>query len=315
MKLFDLHCDTITKMYKGQGNFVSNTLGVSLENYRKYDKKAQVFAIWSNSESTDDEAYLEFMHMADFFRENVNENSDEVVLCTDSEQLSDENRLCAILAVEDARLLSGNLERLEKLYEKGIRILTLGWSGVTCIGGSHGTDEGLTPFGFEVLKKCEELGITIDVSHLSDKSFWDIAGKATKPFIASHSNSSMIYNHPRNLTDTQLRTIISSGGIVGVDFVGSHLSALLADKNANANENKVYETVCTHIEHFLEIDEKSVCIGSDFDGTQHLPGLENVSLTENLYEALVNRIGAQDIADNVFYNNAYSFFGKNLGKI
>ena len=94
--------------------------------------------------------------------------------------------------------------------------------------------------------------VTIDVSHLSGKSFWDVAGKATKPFIASHSNSSMIYNHPRNLTDTQLRTIISSGGIVGVNFVGKHLSALLAE--GNANENKVYETVCTHIEHFLSID-------------------------------------------------------------
>lgn len=314
MKLFDLHCDTVTKMYKGQGSFVSNDLGVSLENYSKYDKKAQVFAIWSNSESTDDEAYLEFMHMADFFRELTKENSNEVVLCTDREQLSDsEDRLCAILAVEDARLLSGNIERLEKLYEKGTRILTLGWSGVTCIGGSYDTDEGLTPFGFEVLKKCEELGITIDVSHLSGKSFWDVAGKATKPFIASHSNSSMIYNHPRNLTDTQLRTIISSGGIVGVNFVGKHLSALLAE--GNANENKVYETVCTHIEHFLSIDEKSICIGSDFDGTQHLPGLENVSRTENLYDALVNRIGDTAVADNVFYNNAYNFFGKNPGQV
>ena len=93
MKLFDLHCDTVTKMYKGQGSFVSNDLGVSLENYSKYDKKAQVFAIWSNSESTDDEAYLEFMHMADFFRELTEENSNEVVLCTDKEQLLRCNRL------------------------------------------------------------------------------------------------------------------------------------------------------------------------------------------------------------------------------
>lgn len=314
MKLFDLHCDTIGKIYKGQGAFLSNNLGVSLENFEKYDRKAQVFAIWSNKDSTDDEAYLEFMHMADFFRECVNENADRVTLCTDKEQLFDtEERLCAILAVEDARLLGGNIERLERLYEKGVRVLTLGWEGSTCIGGSHDTDEGLTEFGFEVLAKCEELGITVDVSHLSDKSFWDVAGKATKPFIASHSNSSMLFNHPRNLTDTQMRTIISSGGIVGVSFVGNHLSALLSQ--GRANENKVYEIVCTHIEHFLEIDEKCVCIGSDFDGTEPLSGLENVAQTENLYKALVNRIGTEQTADNVFYNNAYSFFGKNLGQV
>ena len=130
MKLFDLHCDTVTKMYKGQGSFVSNDLGVSLENYSKYDKKAQIFAIWSNSESTDDEAYLEFMHMADFFRELTEENSNEVVLCTDREQLSDsEDRLCAILAVEDARLLSGNCWRSTFLrpVRSCISILYLPW--------------------------------------------------------------------------------------------------------------------------------------------------------------------------------------------
>ena len=312
MKLFDLHCDTVPKIYKGEGTLLSNNLGVSIENFEKYQKKAQVFAIWCNSESTDDESFLEFMHMADFFNDYVNENEDKITLCTQREHLEDTEKenLKAILAVEDARLLGGNLERLEKLYEKGVRVLTLGWSGTTCIGGSHDTDEGLTQFGIEVVKKCEDMGIIIDVSHLSDKSFWDVAGIATKPFIASHSNSSMLYNHPRNLTDTQLRTIISAGGIVGVSFVGKHLSALLT--NSVANENKVYETICSHIEHFLEIDERSVCIGSDFDGTEHLWGLENVAQTENLYKALVNRISSEQTADNVFYNNAYNFFVNNI---
>lgn len=311
MKLFDLHCDTIPKIYKGEGNLLSNNLGVSLENFDKYQKKAQVFAIWCNKESTDDESFLEFMHMADFFNDNIKENEDKVTLCKTGEDLENsQDRLSAILAVEDARLLGGNLERLEKLYEKGVRLLTLGWSGVTCIGGSHDTEEGLSPFGTDVVKKCEELGIIIDVSHLSNKSFWDVVSVATKPFIASHSNSSMIYNHPRNLTDTQFRTIISSGGIVGTSYVGKHLSALLTD--ALANENKVYENICLHIEHFLEIDEKSVCIGSDFDGTDFLPGLENVSQTENLYRALANRIGSEEICKDVFYNNAYNFLVNNL---
>ncbi len=307
MNYFDLHCDTPFELYKKKADLYSNNLAVSLEKYVSFERKAQVFAVWCEKDATDDEAYLDFRHISGEFREQTEKYSDFVTLCTD-EVSFDENtdKLRAILSVEDARLLGGDLSRLSVLYEAGVRLVTLCWQGESVIGGAYDTEAGLTPFGFEVLKECENLGIIVDVSHLSEKSFWDVAGKATKPFCATHSNSAMLYAHRRNLSDTQLRTIAASGGIVGVNFVGKHLSSKLAEQSAD--ENSVYEAVCSHIEHFLSIAPESVCIGSDFDGTPQLTGLEDCTDVKNLRRALSNRGTPESAVDNVFYNNAQRFF-------
>ena len=311
--LFDLHCDTAYEIYKSKEKLYSNTKCVSIDKYQSFSKKAQVFALWSDSEKTEDENFVDFQHMATEFKSNIEENSEFVDLCTSAEELEksqNEGKLSAILSVEDARLLAGDISRLERLYEFGVRILTLGWKGNSCVTSSYDTDEGLTPFGFEVLRECENLGIIIDVSHLSEKGFWDVAGKATKPFIASHSNSHILCAHRRNLTDIQIRTVASSGGICGISLVGKYLAKTLGDSTATSPE--ILEAVCSHIEHFHEIAPESTCLGLDFDGTIPLVGLENVSKAHTLFEALTNRGMDEKHAENVFYNNAYNFFLKNL---
>lgn len=313
--LFDLHCDTLTSLYNSKEALLSNSKSVSIERYEKYSKKAQVFAIWSDKSLSDDEAYLRFMRVCSEFKSQLEENSDKISLCTTGDEIkvgTEKNKLCAILAVEDARLLSGDVSRLERLYESGVRILTLGWQGVTCIGGSHDTSEGLTNFGFEVLKECENLGITVDVSHLSEKSFWDVAGKATKPFIASHSNSYLLCNHRRNLTDVQIRTVVSSGGICGINLVGSHLSKTFEDKKKQYDTASAIEFACSHIEHFYEIAPEQTCLGLDLDGTEVPDGLNKVDKISTLFEALTNRGMDEQSAKDIFYNNAYNFFLKNL---
>lgn len=312
--LFDLHCDTLTELYNSKEGLFSNSMGVSLERYEKYSKKAQVFAIWSDKSLTDDEAYLKFMRVSCEFKSQIEENSERIALCTNGEELkkeAGENKLCAILAVEDARLLSGDVSRLERLYETGVRVLTLGWKGKTCIGGSYDTSEGLSPFGYEVLKECENLGITVDVSHLSEKSFWDVAGKATKPYIASHSNSYLLCDHRRNLTDVQIRTVVSSGGIYGINLVGKHLSKTLEGEKMHDTASAI-ELVCSHIEHFYDIAPKNTCLGLDLDGTCAPEGLDKVDKIATLHEALTNRGMDDEGANDVFYNNAYNFFLKNL---
>ena len=315
MKLFDLHCDTANELYKTNSSMLSNELAVSLETYQNYDKKAQVFAIWSDKDKTDDECYLAFQRIAANLSEQIDKNDGLVIKCNDFQTLEDaDNKLCAILGVEDARLLAADISRLERLYYIGVRVLTLCWSGKTCIGGAFDTEQGLTDFGFEVLSECEKMGITVDVSHMSQKSFWDVASKATKPFIASHSNSFSICPHPRNLTDTQYRTIVSAGGIVGISLAGAHLSATLADTRGPGiiTPEHVVDCVCEHIMHFLEIDSKHLCFGFDFDGTTPLPGLENVSKVQNIRLALEQRKVPAQIIDDVFYNNACEFFSQAL---
>lgn len=312
--LFDLHCDTAYEIYKSKENLFSNTKSVDLEKYSCFQKKAQVFAIWSDNSKTHDENFVNFQHIANEFKAQAEENKDYISICTKAEDIEIayvENKLACILAVEDARLLSDNLSRLERLYEFGVRILTLGWQGESCIGGSFDTDKGLTPFGFEVLKECENLGIIVDVSHLSEKGFFDVACKATKPFIASHSNSKLLCDHPRNLSDIQIRTIASCGGICGTSLVKSHLSKAF-DGAKSRDPAAVFDTVCSHIEHVYNIAPENACLGLDFDGTEPIFGLESVNKIPMLFEALTNRGMDEKAAQDIFYNNAYNFFVKNL---
>lgn len=312
--LFDLHCDTASELYKRKQNLYSGSTAVNLEKYSIFEKKAQVFAVWSDRSYTDDECYLGFQHIANELRSQIEENSEYVRLCTSKEDLemcNQDGKLAAIIAAEDARLLSGDVSRLEKLYELGVRVITLGWQGTSCVCGSFDTEEGLTDFGFDVLKECENLGITVDVSHLSEKGFWDVAGKATKPFIASHSNSYLLCDHRRNLTDVQIRTIAASGGICGNSLVASHLSKALEGYSAK-DPSAVMNAICSHIEHFSSVAPENTCLGLDFDGTASLEGLESVDKLPLLFEALTIRGMDEKQAENIFYNNAYNFFLKNL---
>ena len=312
--IFDLHCDTVSEIYKSKESLLSNTRAVSIDKFSSFDKKAQVFAIWSDNEKSEDEAFVAFQHMATDLRSQIEDNKELVSLCTSKDELEssqNEGKLSAILAVEDAKLLSKDLSRLERLYEFGVRILTLGWKGHSCVCGSYDTDEGLTDFGFEVLKECERLGIIVDVSHLSEKGFWDVAGKAQKPFIASHSNCHILCDHRRNITDVQLRTIVSAGGICGINLVGKHLAKRLPGERA-LDPAEVLEAVCSHIEHFHSIAPENVCLGLDLDGTEPLAGLESIDKAPNLFEALTNRGMDEKNARNIFYNNAYNFFLKKL---
>ncbi len=272
----DLHCDTALHLYNKGASLLSNDLAVSIDKLEKYDRKAQVFAVWCPEGMTDDECYINFRRCAAYFKEQINQNSDKACLCTARDQFNsvfDSGKLAAVLAVEGARLLNGDIERLDVLYETGVRCLTLGWKGETCVCGGYDTESGLTDFGFKVLNRCEELGVMVDVSHLSERAFWDVAGKASRPFMASHSNSFALCPHKRNITDMQFRTIVSSGGVVGVNFVGPHLSKDLCLKEASSQQ--VYDVLRGHIDHFMSISPESVMLGSDFDGTPPLPGLEN----------------------------------------
>lgn len=313
-RIFDLHCDTLSEIYNSKESLFSNSWAVSIEKFQGFEKKAQVFAIWSDNQKTEDEAFVNFLHTATEFKTQIEENREYIDLCKSAEELEKSQscgKISAILAVEDAKLLAGDISRLERLYETGVRVLTLGWKGHSCVCGGYDTDDGLCDFGFEVLKACEDMGIIVDVSHLSEKGFWDVAGKATKPFIASHSNCHILCDHRRNLTDVQLRTIVSSGGICGINLVGKHLAKRLPGQKA-LDPSEVLGAVCSHIEHFCSIAPENICLGLDLDGTDPLAGLESVDKIPMLFEALTNRGMDEKQAENIFYNNAYNFFLKNL---
>ena len=176
------------------------------------------------------------------------------------------------------------------------------------MGGAHNTNIGLTPFGRSAIHKMYELNIIPDISHASDKmayEMFEIANEINKPVIATHSDSRKIRNHTRNLTDDMFMQIRKLGGTVGINFCCEHL----ADTDIEVAN---ITSIIRHLEHYLELGgENTVCLGCDFDGIESLPnGIKGVISLHSLYEEL-KKINYSDILiENIFYNNAHSFFEK-----
>src|SRR5919206_2862258 len=131
------------------------------------------------------------------------------------------------MGLEGGYAIDERLEMVERYYKLGVRYMSPAWSVSTSWAGSSGDEigktRGLNEFGKQVIREMNRLGMMVDVSHVSDKAFWDIVGTSTKPVIASHSNCRAIANVPRNLTDEQIQAIAKTGGVVSVVFYPAFL--------------------------------------------------------------------------------------------
>lgn len=290
MRIFDLHCDTLYEMYKRECDIDSESLNISLGKIAKYEKYAQVMAIWSQNDLSEAERFEQFLNIYKYYKEKNSVTFPH------------------ILAVEGGGALAGSVKNLELFYSFGVRFLTLVWGGECSLGGAHDTDKGFTDFGYEVLGACFELGIVPDVSHASDKMFWqvcEVAQKRGKPFVATHSNSREVYHHSRNLTDEMFLSVMKSGGVVGISLEPTHTS----DKYEPAEED-----YCCHILHYLELGgEDTVCLGCDFDGvTRNVRSVPDVSYLYKLCECL-ERQGVTPLQrEKIFYENANNFIIRNI---
>ena len=306
--LFDLHADTPSELYRKKLSLQSNTLHVALDKAKDFHRYCQVMAVWSNCRLSDEEAWDHFWQIRENLLRELSDN--RIPLLTDGaslqKALSAEGR-GAILAVEDARILAGDLSRLDRLYEAGVRFLTLTWAGETCIGGSHDTDTPLTPFGRAVVERCFLLGITPDVSHASrqvTKEVIALAKAARRPLIATHSNACSVWEHTRNLTDAEFKEITECGGIVGISLCPPHL----------AKDDCTVDTVVSHILHYLSLGgENTLCLGCDFDGIDTTPeGLTDLSQMPLLYDALLQKGIPESTVRKIFFENAYGFAAANI---
>lgn len=310
LSLFDTHCDTAFELYHRKEGLWENSCHISLSHAQSYERYAQLFAIWSDRRLDDQTCWKQFLSIADDFDRIINDHHDNIERITSMNELQSvlkANKRAAVLAVEDARLLAGDLNRLDVLYDKGVRCITLLWGGETCIGGSHNTDIGLSDFGKHVTAKCFDLGIVPDISHASEQSVDDvieIARKYQKPFIATHSNSYSAYGHSRNLRDRHLQALMELGGIVGISMCCAHLRDC-SQKNADI------EDVVRHIERYMEFGAQDhLCFGCDFDGTDLPTGINHVGDLQKLAERLSALGYSQELLDKLFWQNAYNFFQK-----
>ncbi|MHC1696223.1 MAG: dipeptidase [Eubacteriales bacterium] len=297
----DMHCDTAFELYKkGEGLYDAKGQ-LSLNQAAAYEPYIQVFAIWTDFRVPYSKAYENFFLMKDNLEGQLAING--VPLIKYREELVTHRPVSAILAVEGADLLDGQLDRLEALYKAGTRILTLMWRDKNLSGGAWNTSSGLNSFGRDVVRQCGQLGIIVDVSHMSRQSFWDTAEISRAPFIASHSNSSAVFGHGRNLTDEQFRHIRDIGGLVGVNLCAHHVS-----------DRPDLSDVIKHIEHWLSLGGgDTICIGCDLDGAEELPqGFEGIQDVRKIADALRENGTEDTLIHKLFYANAHKFLKQNL---
>ncbi len=175
-----------------------------------------------------------------------------------------EGKLAAVLAIENSEAVERSLNILRSLYLLGVRSIGLTHNPNTW--ASTGNDEGetgggLTRFGVQLVKEMNKLGMLVDVSHISERGFWDVLDTSDKPIIASHSNCKMLCSHPRNLTNEQLKAIASNGGVVGITFVPGFIT------DDGWKKSPPFAQLLNHIEYAIDVAGiDHVGIGSDFDG-------------------------------------------------
>jgi len=308
LPIFDLHCDTLHAALLQHKSIIRNNLNLSFERLGEYEKFVQVLAMWSDNRPEENTVWQHFLEADKLLKSELSQ-ADRVKLCLSESDLAaaEQNGDNAVFfAVEGGRLLSDDMSRLDTLYQCGVRFLTLVWDGVCKIGGAHGTDVGLTSFGWDVLERCFTLGIIPDLSHASDKMCDEVLdyclSSREKPLvcIATHSNARAVRNHPRNLTNERFGKIVRLGGIVGVSLAPSHLTDRLP---------ATVDDVVKHIEHYMEIGgENTVCLGCDLDGIGSMPvGIETVSDITKIAEKLAQNNYTDRLIEKIFYANARNF--------
>jgi len=309
MKLIDLHCDTAKRMYQLKTQLSSNDLHISLKKAQKYDNYAQFMAFFTPHQLNNEEGFYHFLENYGYFIAEISENADKVDIIHEGSQINNiwNDGKCAILiSIEDARILNGNIERLDYLYKKGVRSAVLMWSGETCIGGSFDTTEGLTDFGREVTHRCFELGIIPDISHASVQTadeIIDIACKYEKPIIASHSNSYTIYSHDRNCRDRHFEAIRDLGGIVGISMCCTHI----------ADNNPTVDDIIRHIDHYLSLGgENNIALGCDLDGAKLPSGFSGITDLDKIATRMSDLGYTDHIIQKIFWKNAKFFIEKNI---
>jgi membrane dipeptidase len=241
-----------------------------------------------------------------------------------------------LLGVEGGHVLGPaddktQLARLDELARRGVRYMTLTWSNSNDIGGSSGDDgdiRGLTPFGRQVVAEMNRLGVVVDVSHVSDATFWDAVRASDKPVLASHSSSRELTNIPRNMTDAMLKAVAKNGGAVCVNFGASFVDMAFHEqekaiwkKKRTGLPTQVWPEIraeaaalspqvplarlVDHLEHVAKVaGVEHTCLGSDFDGMPAFPiGLEDVSKLPALTAALRARGFSAGDVDEILGGN------------
>lgn len=339
--LLDSHCDAPLMLSKGadfgkrvEQGFVPGKFPITHIDYPRMKKggvNGSFFAIYTSNSLTPDQATRRAFELVSKVYDSVEQNPDKVALTTSASQArrNARNGLISIfLGMENGSPIQNDLSLLRMFYRLGVRYLTLTHAGSNQICDSCTSKDpvwhGVSPFGREVIAECNKLGIMVDVSHISDESFWDVIKYSKAPVVASHSCCRALCNHPRNMTDDMIKAMAEKGGVIQINFFPKFLSEEYtkavgtlgddfddadyawrpdqANPELQAKLKKAleayaaiplpsYKLIVDHIEHVIDlVGVKHVGIGSDFDGIEFGPkGLDDISMMQKIIIELRKR--------------------------
>jgi membrane dipeptidase len=279
--LVDLHTDALYEHIRGRKDITqrSDKGHLDFPRMKEGGLNGQVFAVWVSPTEVKPGEYADFaLKGADTFDEVCRRSAESVAPARTPDefrQAVSSGRIAAVLAVEGGHALEGKLQNLDRFFERGVRALTVTWSNSNELGDSSGDESkphnGLSTLGRQAVRRMNELGMVVDVSHSADKTVFDILDASTAPVIASHSGIRARRDFNRNLTDEQVRAVAANGGVIGVVFLPYFLR--------DPEEQATIEDVLNCIDHICQlVGPAHAGLGSDFDGFGGaLPGLEDAT--------------------------------------
>ena len=339
--IIDMHCDTISEIRHRRGEkgeecgLRENHLHIDARRLKENGYLLQCFALFVSLRGCGaidgqgylrpDRAWAELQELYRLYQQEMALNADllqPVANAGDLEQCRRTGKVGAMLTVEEGGVCGGSPERLEELYAMGVRMLTLTWNfpnelahpNINALNRHSGyrslfqadAVHGLTDTGRAFVRRMEELGMLVDVSHLSDKGFWDVAETGKRPFVASHSNARAVCPCVRNLTDEMIRVLAERGGVMGLNFCADFLRTV---PEGEANPGRL-EDVTAHALHILRTGgEDCLGLGSDFDGIDTNEALPGAQAMEKLWEALKQGGFTGRQLDKIFYGNVLRVLG------
>ena len=298
MRLFDLHCDTITELAKAQESLAKNNGHISLDRAGYLTEYVQDYAIFIPDEYRGKVAVDYFDRVYTYYKKQIAENG----ISEYGEKKNTKFR--SVLSVEGGAGMGGTIEGLHHLADCGVKLITITWNGRNELASGCFDEEdiGLTSFGRDAIREMEKLRIAADVSHLSVKGFYDLADMAEKPFLASHSCVDIVDNFKarhRNLSKDQIKIIAEHKGVIGINLWEKLLG----------NEDNSFDAVMRHMSEMIDIGgEDVVAMGTDFDGCDINPDLAGIEKLQELYDYLNIHGFNEKLLDKIFFTNADRFF-------
>ncbi len=307
---------------------------VDIPRMREGGLDALFFSIWVPSQITGPPAVKRALDLIDSVREAVRTHPNDLMLANtaaDIRRAAAEHKIAALMGMEGGHIIDDDLAVLRVYAALGVRYLTLthflnnNWADSSTDKPAH---NGLTAFGKDVVRELNRLGVIVDVSHVSDKTFYDVLEVTKAPVMASHSSSRAISNHPRNMTDDMMRALAKNGGVVMINYAAAFLSeefrvasekksgnivaAMSAmSKKCGGNEactimenerieheammkgelpKAMWDKIVEHIDHAVKVaGVDHVGLGSDFDGATMPIGMEDVSKLPRITDALLKK--------------------------